>query len=578
MMRDPHSHADDSQPSTKNLVLDLHLDFRDRCITGTATLELDRAADGRLDLDTKGLAINHVEDTAGQRLAFDLDTADPIKGTRLVVHTTSDRVKIAYRTGPDATALQWLEPAQTTGKQHPYVFTQCQAIHARSVFPCQDTPRVRSTYDCTLHVPPALTPVMAAASVDRTRFRMPQPIPSYLFAFAAGDLASKDLGPRSRIWCEPAQLEAAAWEFEAVDRMLVLAEELFGPYAWDRYDLLLMPPSFPYGGMENPRLTFLTPTLLTKDRSLVNVVAHELAHSWTGNLVTNADMNHFWLNEGFTVYAERRILEKIEGPEAKGLHAALGRIALDEDIVRLSEKDIALTRLENDLAGTDPDEIYSQVPYEKGYLFLVRLEDAVGRARFDRFLASYIDAFRFRSITTSDFVRFLDRELPEARTNVDVDAWIHGTGVPDDAPVAKSSRLDRVRSIVSRWNAGMRPSREEMTKLDPNEWQLFLNQIPRAQSPESCAWLDQNFTLARSNNYEIRVGWLSIAATSGYAPAYGAIEQTLSEVGRMKYLRPIYKGLIDQGPEGRAVAKRAFERARSGYHPVARAMVEGMFR
>jgi leukotriene A-4 hydrolase/aminopeptidase len=577
-MRDPHSHADDSQPSTKHLELELDIDFTQRCVLGTATLLLDRAAGGQLDLDTKGLSISKIEDGRGNRLAFDLDTPDPIKGSRLIVHTTSDRVAITYRTAPDAIALQWLEPSQTMGKKHPYVFTQCQAIHARSVIPCQDTPRVRSTYDCTLRVPDALTPVMAAAAIDRRRFRMPQPIPSYLFAFAVGDLSSKELGPRSRIWCEPAGLDAAAWEFAEVDRVLLLAEELFGPYPWDRYDLLVMPPSFPYGGMENPRLTFLTPTVIAKDRSLVNVVAHELAHSWTGNLVTNADMNHFWLNEGFTVYAERRILEKLEGLEAKGLHAALGRISLEKDIERLAKKDLALTRLENDLTGTDPDEVYSQVPYEKGYLLLERIEEAVGRPRFDRFLASYIDTFRFRSITTRDFLQFLDRELPEARRSVDLDAWIHGTGIPSDAPVAKSARLDRVQSLVERWRSGARPHEEELRKLDANEWQLFLNRLDKAQSIEDCAWLDQTFALARSHNYEIRVGWLTIAATSGYAPAYSAIEETLREVGRMKYLRPLYKGLIDQGPEGKAVAKRAFEGAQHGYHPVARAMVEGMLR
>jgi leukotriene A-4 hydrolase/aminopeptidase len=578
VMRDPHSHADDAQPSTRHLKLDLTVDFEERCVRGTAVLELDRRATGRLDLDTRGLAVSKIEDGAGNALPFEIERPDPIKGSRLTIETSSDRVAVTYRTAPDASALQWLEPSQTMGKKKPFVFTQCQAIHARSVLPCQDTPRVRSTFECTLAIPDGLTAVMAAAQLDRTRFEMPQPIPSYLFAFAVGNLSSRELGPRSRVWCEPEGLDAAAWEFASVDRMLVEAEELFGPYPWDRYDLLVMPPSFPYGGMENPRLTFLTPTLIAKDRSLANVVAHELAHSWTGNLVTNADMNHFWLNEGFTVYAERRILEKLEGLEAKALHAALGRLGLERDVERLSQKDLDLTRLENDLEGTDPDEVFSQVPYEKGYLFLVRLEEAVGRARFDRFLSSYISTFRFRSITTADFLEFLDRELPEAKRSVDVQAWVHGTGIPADAPEARSSRLEKVRALLARWQSGERPSKEELQRLDSNEWQVFLGRLDRRQRLEDCAWLDQSFGLARSNNYEIRVAWLTIAAASGYAPAYPVIEQTLLEVGRMKYLRPLYQSLIDRGPEGRAVADRAYRSARPGYHPVARMLVDGLLR
>jgi hypothetical protein len=287
-------------------------------------------------------------------------------------------------------------------------------------------------------------------------------------------------------------------------------------------------------------------------------------------------MNHFWLNEGFTVYAERRILEKLEGQEAKALHAALGRLSLERDVERLSKKDLNLTRLENDLTGTDPDEIFSQVPYEKGYLFLVRLEEAVGRPRFDRFLAQYIDTFRFRSITTDEFLAFLDREMPEAK-KVDIETWIHGTGIPADAPEAKSSRLERVRALAARWKSG-RPTQEELSQLDSNEWQVLLGRLEQRQPLEECAWIDQTFGLARSHNYEIRVGWLAIAAASGYAPAHPAIEQTLLEVGRMKYLRSLYQALIDQGPEGRAVAERAYERARPGYHPVARMLVDGLLR
>jgi leukotriene A-4 hydrolase/aminopeptidase len=573
---DPHSFADDAQPRTRHLSLDLAVDFEARAVRGQVTLAFDRAAGGRLDLDTRDLSIEAVSDAAGPA-PFTLDGPDPIRGARLSITTKSDRITIRFSTSPKASALQWLEPAQTAGKRRPYMFTQCQAIHARSVMPCQDTPRVRSTYDCRLSVPPDLRAVMAAAFESREagafRFRMPQPIPSYLFAFAVGDIADRDIGPRSKVFAEPAILDAAAWEFEGIDRVLTTAEGLFGPYPWDRFDLLVMPPSFPYGGMENPRLTFLTPTLLAKDRSLVNVVAHELAHSWTGNLVTNADMNHFWLNEGFTVYAERRILEAIEGLEAKALQAAIGRIHLEEDLARLSKKDIRLTRLENDLTGVDPDEVYSGVPYEKGYLFLVDLEQRIGRPRFDRLLGAYIDRFRFQSITTADFLRFLEGEIPAVVE--DAKRWIHGTGLPADAPSARSASLDRVLDLVARWGTGDRP---DLAGLSSTEWQLFLGKLEKKQSLEDCRWLDETFHLTASSNCEIRVGWLTIAAASGYAPAYGAIRATLTEIGRMKYLRPLYTALIDQGPAGQALAREIFTAAKDGYHPVARGVVEGLLK
>ncbi len=584
---DPHSYADAAEPDVKHTRLDLDLDFDTRTITGTARLELDRAAEGALTLDTRDLAITGVTDGDGNALEYELAQRDPIKGARLRVNTNGDAVVVRYSTSPDASAIQWLEPAMTAGGAAPYVFTQCQAIHARSVFPCQDTPRVRATYHTTIHLPRDLVAVMAAAPLrkveeaarpDRVHFEfeMPQPIPSYLFAFAAGNIASRDLGERTRVYAEPEVLDDAAWEFEDVGSMLERAEALFGAYPWDRFDLLVMPPSFPYGGMENPRLTFLTPTLLAKDKSLVGVVAHELAHSWTGNLVTNASMNDFWLNEGWTVYAERRIVEALEGVETRAMHAALGRDALDRDVERLTKKDPMLTRLENDLAGVDPDEVYSLVPYEKGFLLLVALEEAVGREAFDAFLAKYIERFAFSSITTADFEAFAKEALPEGVAKVDLAAWIHGTGVPDDAPVAKSDKLDAIRALAQRYSSGERPDAGQLQAFDAMSWQVFLSKLPKTMAVEELKWLDETFALAASNNYEILVGFLAIAARSGYEPAFAAASATLQHVGRMKYLRPLYVALVEQGERGKAVAKETFARAQAGYHPVARSVIAGV--
>ena len=385
---DPHSYNDSAQPAIDRLDWQARVDFASRTITAEALLGFRAPGEGPLDLDTRDLAIDGVSDEHGAALAFSLAAPDPILGTRLRVELPrpTSAIRVAYRTSPSASALQWLTPEQTAGGAQPFLYSQCQAIHARSLVPLQDTPRLRLRYRAALTVPARLEALMAAAFIGReprgdeaiARFEMNEPIPPYLLALAVGDLVSRDLGPRSRVWAEPPVVDRAAHEFAGVDAMLTTAERLFGPYPWGRFDLLTMPPAFPYGGMENPRLTFLTPMLLAGDRSLVNVVAHELAHSWTGNLVTNASAEHFWLNEGFTVFAERRILEELEGREAALLHAALGRRELDRAVADFYEHP-ELTRLRTRLDGVDPDEAFSVVPYEKGYLLLRALEDAAGR-------------------------------------------------------------------------------------------------------------------------------------------------------------------------------------------------------
>jgi aminopeptidase N len=339
--RDPHSYADDTQPVTEHLSWRARVDFPTRTLSAEATLRFREpaVAAGPIDLDTRNLVIEKVFDANGLALPFTLSEPDSILGTRLRVELPAGarQLTIRYRTSPGASALQWLEPAQTAGGKQPFLFSQCQAIHARSVIPLQDTPRLRIRYRAELTVPSQLRGLMAAAHVARSdqgaeaveTWDMPQPIPPYLLAFAVGDLAFRDVGPRTRVWAEPGIVDKAAWEFSEVESMIATAESLYGPYDWDRFDVLTMPPSFPYGGMENPRLTFLTPTLLAGDRSLVNVLAHELAHSWTGNLVGSDNAEHFWLNEGFTVFAERRIIEALSGTEVTALQAAIGRRDLD---------------------------------------------------------------------------------------------------------------------------------------------------------------------------------------------------------------------------------------------------------
>ncbi|MBA3550105.1 MAG: M1 family metallopeptidase [Nannocystis sp.] len=573
--RDPHSYTDDGQVETESFDLVAKLDFAGKVLRGEVTLTFRTPGGGTLDLDTRDLEIEAVRDDAERVLPFTLHPAEPILGARLAIELPegTGAIRIRYRTSPDASALQWLAPAQTAGGQHPFLFSQCQAIHARSVIPLQDSPRLRVRYTVELTVPKTLRAVVAAAHRGRTedgelateRYEMPQPIPPYLFAFAVGDLASHDLSPRSRVWAEPSVLQKAAHEFAGVEAMIEAAEQLFGPYDWERFDILTMPPSFPYGGMENPRLTFLTPTLLAGDRSLVGVVAHELAHSWTGNLVTNANAEHFWLNEGFTVFAERRILEAIDGSDVAALDAALGRKELDHAVERFKEQP-GLTRLRTHLTGIDPDDAFSQVPYEKGYFFLCALEQATGRDAFEAWLKSYIAAFRFGAITTDDFIVHFEHALPGVLAKVDGERWINGEGVPEDAPRPRSDRLAAIEAIGIEL-----PEPKVASRWTPVEWQLHLEAGNR--SAETCRVLDAAHGLTASTNYEVLVSWLTLALRCRVLEVLPRVEQVLAEVGRMKYLRPLYSALREVDA---ARAATVFAANRAGYHPIARQMVEGL--
>jgi aminopeptidase N len=575
---DPHSYSDSNQPEIAHVDWSARVDFRTRTLACEATLTLRGEGAGPLDLDTRGLAIESVTTPAGLALAWTLSEPDPVLGAKLTVHLPSPTaaLRIRYETSPDATALQWLEPEQTSDG-HPFLFSQCQAIHARSVLPLQDTPRVRLTYRARLEVPSPLRGLMAAGFVGREErgataletYGMPQPIPPYLLAFSVGRLDSRELGPRSRVWAEPSRVEAAAWEFAQVDAMLVAAEALYGPYDWERFDLLVMPPSFPYGGMENPRLTFLTPTLIAGDRSLVSVVAHELAHSWTGNLVTNANAEHFWLNEGWTVFAERRIVEALEGVERAELGAALGRRTLERELARFADHP-ELTRLQTSLEGVDPDEAFSSLPYEKGYSFLRLLEETVGRPAFDRFVRTYIDTFRFRSIVTSDFEALVERELPGLLEKVGAEQWLRGESVPANAPKPRSSRLERLAEV----GAGV-PAPELASTWSPDEWQIYLNALPHPPAAALVERLDAQYRLSASTNMEVLVSFLAAGVEAGHGPSIAQAEPLLGRVGRMKYLRPLYLALLSRD-ETKPVARRAFTTYARGYHPIAKQVVGGL--
>ena len=585
--QDVHSYANPSAVRVRHVDLDWDVLFDQKILKGAATLSIERTSPtDPLIVDTRDLKIEKVETSVdGRKYApatFELGTSDKILGAPLTIPlpARATRVRIQYSTSPGASGLQWLTPAQTAGKKEPFMFTQSQAIHARSWIPLQDTPSVRVTYNAHVRTPRNLLAVMSAANDARTprdgdySFSMRQPIPSYLIALAVGDLSFRSLGPRTGVYAEPQVVDRAASELGDTEKMVVATERLYGPYRWGRYDLLILPPSFPFGGMENPRLTFATPTILAGDKSLVALVAHELAHSWSGNLVTNATWRDFWLNEGFTVYLERRIQEAVYGRARSQMEASLGLRELRDEMATLENRDQIL---HVDLKGRDPDDGFTNVPYEKGALFLVHLEQTFGRARFDRFLRGYFAHFAFQSITTEQFLAYLKANLldgdPVLAAQVPIDEWIEQPGLPASAPKPTSPAFAVVEEQAKQWLSGAITA----TQIPEPKWttqerlhflkfvQTQLNETERVRRMEE---LDRAFNLTQSGNSEIAFQWLMMSIQNKYEPADTRLEEFLLSVGRRKFIRPLYQELA-KTPEGKERALAIYRRARPTYHPIA---------
>ena len=576
---DLHSYANADEVRVTHVDLNLDIDFDQKSIHGVATLDLQRVdpAAAEVILDTRQLTIERVETGAGDDFTeteFDLGPEKSFMGAPLAIPlpTQADRVRVTYRTAPEAGGLQWLTPEQTAGKQRPFLFSQSQAIYARTWIPLQDSPGVRVTYSATVRTPADLLAVMSAEqdlNAERDgeyAFKMDQPIPAYLIALAVGDLEFREVGVRTGVFAEPSVVASAAKEFEDMELMIDAVEGLYGPYRWGRYDVLVLPPSFPFGGMENPRLTFATPTLLAGDKSLVSVIAHELAHSWSGNLVTNATWRDFWLNEGFTVYVEGRIQEEVYSPARAAMEASLEVAGLREELAAFDERDQIL---HIDLEGRDPDEGFSSVPYIKGMLLLRTIEEAVGRKAFDKFLLSYFDHFAFESITTEDFRAYLLEKLPEVEGKVNLDQWLEEPGLPADAAVPESDALTKVDAARDSWLAGEIAAAALPTDdWTVQEWLHLLSTLPETVGAEKMAELDQAYSLTESGNAEIAHRWLLESVKRGYKPADTRLEEFLVEVGRRKFLKPLYEELA-KTPEGKKRGLEIYEKARSGYHPIA---------
>jgi len=566
--------------------LDLAASFERKVFNGTATLDILAAKGAReIVLDAKDLVIEAVTDEAGRPLRWQLGEADAYKGAPLTIAMgAARRIVIRYRTKPEASALQWLPPELTAGKQKPYLLSQGQSINNRSWIPTQDSPGIRQTWEARIVVPAGLTAVMsgekltpegepAADGMRAFRFRMDRPVPPYLIALAIGDIAFKSLGTRTGVWTEPAMLDKAAAELSDTEKMVAAAEALYGPYRWGRYDVLVLPPSFPFGGMENPTLTFATPTFITGDKSNVSLIAHELAHSWSGNLVTNATWSDGWLNEGFTSYFENRIMERLYGRERAVIESDLDWDGLQRDIKVAGGPTAPTTRLHG-----DPEATAGQLDYFKGSTFLRTIENNVGRARWDAYLRGYFDRHAFQPQTSAGFLRDLRANLIRGdkalEAKLQLDRWVYEPGLPDNAFHAMSEALARVDARVAAFAAGGPASAVAPQGWSTQEWLRFLNRLPRQMPAARLAELDRTFGLSEQGNGYIRSAWLELAIANRYEPALPWLEAFLTSVGRTLLVRPLYAGLKAQGDWGVPIARRIYAKARPTYHPITAAAID----
>ncbi len=587
---DVHSYARPAEAVAKHLDLDIAVDFNQKIISGRATYQIENLTKtDRIVFDTRDLQIEKVYlDGSEQEATFELGEKNKFLGQPLTVNIEPETksVTIVYKTSPEAAALQWLNPQQTAGKKHPFLFTQSQAILARTWIPIQDSPGIRITYNAKVKVPKELMAVMSAENPQQRNntgeytFSMKQAIPSYLMALSVGDLAFKPIGNLTGIYAEPATLDAAVYEFAEMDKMLVAAEKIYGKYRWDRYDLLVLPPSFPFGGMENPRLTFVTPTVLAKDRSLTSLIAHELAHSWSGNLVTNATWNDFWLNEGFTVYFERRIMEELYGKDYADMLNVLGYQDLQATIAELG-KDSEDTRLKLDLEGRDPDDGLNDIAYEKGNAFLQNIERAVGRERFDEFVNKYFQTFAFQSTNTDLFLNFLRKELikgdEQLAEKINIEGWVYTAGLPEDHVKPNSKRFAQVEQAYTSWKNGTAAAKLNTKDWSSHEWLHFIRMLPEKMTQDQMRDLDTAFNFTNSGNSEVLAAWLLHAINNNYTTADKALETFLTNVGRRKFLVPIYKALVAT-PEGKKKALEIYAKARPNYHAVSTVTLDEMIK
>ncbi len=589
--KDWHTYANYQDVVTTHIHLRLNVDFETKQLKGSIEHQLKylNTTTDSLILDTRDLDIHKAETFDGNNWSnttFKLAKRDAVKGSKLMIALPkgTEKVRIHYNSRPEASGLQWLDPIQTAGKKHPFMFSQSQAIHARSWMPIQDTPAMRVSYSADIQTIATLRPIMSAKNNPQWNkkglyhFEMPQPIPTYLIAIAAGNIHYKKMSKQTAVYAEPSLLDAAAKEFEDTQAMIDATEKLYGKYRWTDYDLLILPPSFPFGGMENPRLSFITPTVIAGDKSLVSLIAHELAHSWSGNLVTNATWRDLWLNEGFTSYVENRIMEAVYGKDRAVMEQALAAQDLNKELVELPKDD---TILHITIEGRDPDDAFSSVPYTKGQLFLMYLEQQFGRKNFDIFLRRYFDDHAFQSIDTKNFVNYLKSNLLEKHpgkvTMEQVNRWITQPLLPSFAPKPSSDVFKLVQENMNAWFSNdLKLKNIPTNQWTVHEWLYFINNLPQDISLSKLEELDNQFKLTQSTNNEIAHAWLLLNIKRNNSAVNTRLADYMISIGRRKLIVPLYKALL-QDPKRLAFTKAIYNKARPGYHPLAQGTIDALF-
>ena len=589
---DPYSYAVPQVARVTHVALDLALDFERRAVAGTATLDID-AGQGAVDvvLDSNGLDITRIADAQGRELAFTVGPNDPDKGAPVTVSIGLSRRITVHYSAANADALQWLVPAQTAGGRHPYLLSQGQPILNRTWIPTQDSPGIRQTWDARITAPMPLTVVMSGISQGEPRvsadgtartfaFRMDRPVAPYLIAIAAGDIVFRELGPRTGVWSEPAMIDAAAAELVDTEAMVTAAEGLYGPYRWGRYDMIVLPPSFPFGGMENPTLTFLTPTFIAGDRSLNSLVAHELAHSWSGNLVTNANWSDSWLNEGVTSYFENRIMESLYGAGRARQEAALSFADMEETL-RENGDGSAISSLHLSGDAADPNGGSGGIIYDKGATFLRTMEHIVGRERWDAYLRSWFDRHAFQPATSAMFLADVRQHLVRGDAALEasmvLDYWVYQPGLPGNVLRPDSAIFAEVDGAVAAFTAGGTPNTAAWATWTTAERLRYINGLPRMLPTSRLDQIDQSLGLSAITNNEVLFAWLNLALVNRYEPAVPVADQFLARVGRRKFVLPLFRTLVEQGEWGMPIAHAIYARTRSGYHSVTTTSVDRLF-
>lgn len=578
-----HSYSNIDEINTSHLHLDFKVDFEKQIITGIASHTMNNSGVEKAIFDIEGLKIDKVTIGKGdneKETDFKIGTIEKYIGAPLevAIEKTTNHINIYYETTENSIALDWLSPELTESKKHPFLYTQGQAILTRSWIPVQDNPSNRITYSAKVEVPKDLLALMSANNPTTKNksgiyeFEMNQPIPSYLIAMAVGELSYRQLGERSGVYAEPGLISDVEKEFEDIPKMIKAAQELYGEYLWDKYDVIVLPYSFPFGGMENPRLTFATPTLITGDKSLVSVIAHELAHSWSGNLVTNATWDDLWLNEGFTVYFENRIMEKLYGKEVADMLMLIEFQELKETIQQMREDGIPEdSNLKLNLTCRNPDDGLTDIAYVKGALFLKTLESELGREKMDEFLTNYFSENAFKSMSTEDFVSYYNEHIAQKYGfEFNINEWIYESGIPDNHIKISSPRFEFIQNLAKEIKNGNKtnlPDELQRSDYTTQEWLAFIRTFGKNLDPKIMKSIDKQLGFSKSGNAEIQTEWFVLAINSDYNYVKPEVEKLLLKVGRRKFLKPIYS-VLAESPENKAWAKEIYKKARPNYHAV----------